>query len=126
MYETKCTTRKINGVDIETWSRDIIDANVLTVEAGTNGYRGGGTKCGSRTYIRIEDKDSMDPCARAMNAALGIAGTDFRARVITAPDGRTSGIEMVLGGDAALSTIIEALEFSAKVLRDQIEEAELD
>lgn len=109
MYETTCTTRKINGVDIETWSRDIIDANLLFVEAGTNGYQGGDTGHGSRTYIRIQDE----------------GGTDIDARAITDKFGCTSGIEIALGGDAELSTIIETLEFAAKVLKDQIQEAAL-
>lgn len=109
MYETTCTTRKINGVDIETWSRDIIDANLLSVEAGTNGYQGGDSGHGSRTYIRIQDE----------------GGTDIDARAITDKFGFTTGIEIALGGDAELSTIIEALEFAAKVLKDQIQEAAL-
>ena len=109
MYETTCTTRKINGVDIETWSRDIIDANLLSVEAGTNGYQGGDTGHGSRTYIRIQDE----------------GGTDIGVRTITDKFGFTSGVEIALGGDAELSTIIEALEFVTKVFQDQIKEAEL-
>lgn len=109
MYEITCTTRKINGVDIETWSRDIIDANLLSVEAGTNGYQGGDTGHGSRTYIRIQDE----------------GGTDIDARAITDKFGCTSGIEIALGGDAELSTIIEAMKFITKVLEDQIKEAEL-
>lgn len=109
MYEVTSNTRKVNGVDIETWSREIIDANILSVETGTNGYQGGDSGHGSRTYIRIQDE----------------GGTDIAARAITDKFGFTNGIEIALGGDAELSTIVEALEFAVKVLKDQIKEAEL-
>lgn len=109
MYETTSKIRNVSGVDIETWSREIIDANLLSVEAGTNGYQGGDSGHGSRTYIRIQDE----------------GGTDIDARAITDKFGFTTGIEIALGGDAELSTIIEALEFVTKVLKDQIKEAEL-
>ena len=100
MYEVASNTRRVKGVDIETWEREIIDANILTVEAGTNGYQGGDTRHGSRTYIRISDE----------------GGTDLNARVIKDRYGDTTGIEIALGGDAELSTIIEAFKFITKVL----------
>lgn len=56
MYEVASNTRRVNGVDVETWEREIIDANILSVEAGTNGYQGGDTGHGGRTYIRISDE----------------------------------------------------------------------
>lgn len=106
MYEVASKTRRVNGVDIETWEREIIDANILSVEAGTNGYQGGDTGHGSRTYIRISDE----------------GGTDINARVIKDRYGAT-GIEIALGGDAELSTIIEALGFITKVLEEGRETA---
>ena len=102
MYEVASNTRRVKGVDIETWEREIIDANILTVEAGTNGYHGGDTGHGSRTYIRISDE----------------GGTDLNARVIKDRYGDTTGIEIALGGDAELSTIIEAFKFITKVLEE--------
>lgn len=36
MYEVKSKIRKIKGVEVETWEREIIDANILSVEAGTD------------------------------------------------------------------------------------------
>ena len=51
MYETKLNTRKVNGKEIETWEREIYDANILSVEAGTNGYQGGDT--GDRKSTRL-------------------------------------------------------------------------
>lgn len=109
MYETKLNTRKVNGKEIETWEREIYDANILSVEAGTNGYQGGDTGHGCRTYIRISDE----------------GGTDISARAITDRFGDTHGVEIALGGDSELSTIIEAMKFATKVLEDQIKEAEI-
>ena len=34
-------TRRIGGKEIPTFQREIISANMLEVEAGTNGYQGG-------------------------------------------------------------------------------------
>ena len=107
MYEVTSRTRRINGVNIETWEREIFDANILSVEVGTNGYCGGDTGHGGRTYIRITDK----------------GGTDISARVIKDKYGDTSGIEIALGGDAELSTIIEAFKFITMVLEEGREAA---
>lgn len=107
MYEVTSRTRKVNGVSVETWEREIIDANLLSVEAGTNGYQGGDTGHGGRTYIRITDE----------------GGTDISARVIQDRFGDTAGIEIALGGDAELSTMIEALKFITKVLEEGREAA---
>ena len=107
MYEISSRTRKVNGVIVETWEREIIDANILSVEAGTNGYQGGDTGHGSRTYIRISDE----------------GGTDIDANVIKDKFGDTIGIEIALGGDAELSTMIEALKFITRALEDGRESA---
>ncbi|MCH4007875.1 MAG: hypothetical protein LKE59_12125 [Eubacterium sp.] len=106
MYETRIDTRQVKGKEIETWKREIFDANILSVEAGTNGYCGGDTGHGSRTYIRIED----------------MAGTDITVRPLRNYFKDNSGLELILGGDSELSTILEALKFITKVLTDQIEE----
>lgn len=102
MYEVVSKTRRVKGVDIETWEREIIDANILSVEVGTNGYQGGDTNHGSRTYIRIGDK----------------GGTDMNAKVLRDCDGNTLGVEITLGGDSELSTIIDAFKFITKVLEE--------
>ena len=107
MYEVKSKIRRIKGVEVETWEREIIDANILSVEAGTNGYQGGDTGRGCRTYIRISDEGS----------------TDIHAKVIENRYGDTMGIEISLGGDAELATIIEALKFITKVLEEGQEAA---
>jgi hypothetical protein len=77
MCEVASRTQRINGVDVEIWEYEIIDANILSVEAGTNCYHGGDT----------------------------------------------SGIEIALGGNTELSTIIEAFKFITKVLEEGREAA---
>ena len=44
-------TRKVYGKEITTYTREIYSANVLEVEAGTNGFQGGDSGHGGRTYI---------------------------------------------------------------------------
>ncbi|MBW7571239.1 hypothetical protein [Caproiciproducens faecalis] len=96
--------RRIGGIEVPTYKREIVSANVLEVEAGTNGYQGGDTGHGSRTYFRIENE----------------GGTDIQVR----PLGRygDEGFEVTLGGDCELETIITALKFITKVLEDGAKE----
>ena len=86
------------------YTREIFSANVLEVEAGTNGFQGGDSGHGSRTYIRIEDMGS----------------TDIRIN----PLGRDGdeGFELFLGGDCELETMICALKFITKALEDGAKE----
>lgn len=109
MYEVTNGVRKVGGVEIETWKREITDANILSGEVGTNGYQGSDTGHGSRTYIRIQNE----------------GGTDLGARVLLDSLSYVDGVEIVLGGDAELSTMIEALKFATKVLEEGIQEAVL-
>lgn len=96
--------RRIGGIEVPTYKREIISANVFEVEAGTNGYQGGDTGHGSRTYFRIENE----------------GGTDIQV----CPLGRygDEGFEVTLGGDCELETIITALKFITKVLDDGAKE----
>jgi len=96
--------RYIDGMKIITWQRDIVDCNILEVEAGTNGYHGGDTGHGSRTYIRIEN----------------VGSTDMQVEVDRKPvKGNSVGI--TLGGDAELKTIKNALRWIVSVLETQSE-----
>ena len=104
MYEVREHTRKIDGVEIPTFTREIISANVLSVEAGTNGFQGGDSGHGSRTYFRIIDCGSTD------------------IRVKTHGFDGDESFEVILGGDCELETIIRALKFITKVLEDQAKE----
>lgn len=104
MYEIKEHRREIQGgLYFTTFSREIISGNVLEVEAGTTGYMGGDSGHGGRTYIRIENK----------------AG-DMTTRIVKNEEDN-DGVEIMLGGDCELSTIITGLKFIIKALEDQIE-----
>ena len=105
MFEIKENSRILpDGTQIKTYSRDILSANILEVEAGTTGFMGGDTGHGGRTYFRIEDA----------------ASTDIQVH----PLGRYAdeGFEVILGGDCELETIIRALKFITKVLEEESQE----
>lgn len=96
-----------DGTEIMTYGRDIYNANVLEVEAGTTGFKGGDTGHGSRTrtYFRIQDAGSTDMSVHAFTDKFGNAG-----------------FEVNLGGDCELETMIRALKFITKVLEDEANE----
>ncbi len=78
----------------------------LEVEAGTNGESGGGgSKWGSRTYIRLKNLSSFDILPRA-NA--------FKQE-----------LEIEIGGDAELQDIQDALLFAARAIKTLRVEAAL-
>ena len=106
MYEVIQKERTVNGVTFDTFKREIVSANMLSVEAGTTGYQGGDTGHGGRTYFSIRDD----------------GGTDIVVRTATDRYGRSEGFEVELGGDTELSTIIMALKFIVRVLEDQSKE----
>ena len=106
MYEIREKRRALNdGTEITTYSRDVVSANILEVEAGTTGYRGGDTGHGGRTYFKIKDA----------------AGTDMDINVLRDRYGCT-GFEVSLGGDCELETTIRALKFITKVLEEESKE----
>lgn len=106
MYGIVEKRRKISdGTEIDTFLREITDACVMEVEAGTTGYMGGDTGHGGRTYIRIQDT----------------GGSDIKVKPLS-EDYWDEGFELVLGGDAELRSIIKALKFVTKVLEDQAAE----
>ena len=75
--------------------------NTLTVTVGTNGYQGGDSGHGGRTYISIEDTGCTDLNARA---------------TINSHD--QTKVEIMLGGDSELDSIIEALRWAADNLEE--------
>jgi hypothetical protein len=106
MYEIKEKQKKLSdGTEITTYSRDIYDCNVLSVEAGTTGYREGDSGHGGRTYFRIKDE----------------GGTDMSVKTHVDHYG-CSEFEVTLGGDCELDTMIKALKFITKVLEDESQE----
>lgn len=97
--------REVDGMKVTTWERDIVNCNILEVEAGTNGYHGGDTGHGSRTYLRIKDQGC----------------TDLHCNVAQDKYGGVDEIEISLGGDAELETIKEALRWMLSILETQSE-----
>lgn len=94
-----------DGTEISTYTRDVISANILEVEAGTTGYMGGDSGHGGRTYFRIQD----------------CASTDMEIRTFVDKHG-CNGFEVFLGGDCELETTIRALKFITKVLEEESKE----
>ena len=93
---------EVDGYTFPIYKREIVSANVLEVVAGTNGYHDGDSGHGCRTFIRIKDVDS----------------TDIKVKVLERY-GDTEGVEIVLGGDTELNTIIKAFRYIADVLEIQ-------
>lgn len=94
---------KIDDIELETRSKEIAEANSLTVEVGTTGFCGGDSGHGGRTVISLHDN----------------ASTDLRCEV----DGKmfedVTNIKIIVGGDSELSTLIQALEFMVETLKAQ-------
>ncbi len=105
MFEIKEKQKVLpDGTRITTFTREITGANMLEVEAGTNGFKGGNAEHGSRTYFRIRD----------------LGGTDMFVKTSRRPfSNNTESAEFILGGDCELETIIRALKFVVKVLEEE-------
>lgn len=82
---------------------EIVSANIIEVKAGTNGFCGGDSGHGSRTYFSIADLGSTDITVNQLK--VGRCGN--------------VGFEVILGGDCELSTIIEALKFITETLEEK-------
>ena len=106
MYEIKEKRRMLpDGTEITTYTRDVVSANILEVEAGTTGFMGGDTGHGGRTYFRSQDEGST-----AMKINTYVDRYGYR------------GFEVFLGGDCELETTIRALKFITKVLEEESQE----
>lgn len=104
MFAVKQNQRLLDdGTKITTYTREVLSANALEVEAGTNGYHGGDSGHGCRTYFRIQNAGSTDIEIRSIYGR---------------PD--AEGLEVILGGDSELDTIVCALKFITKVFEDEI------
>ena len=84
------------------YTREIVSANLLEATAGTTGYQGGDSGHGCRTFIRICNQGSTDIRVKKLGDEYG-----------------DEGVEIILGGDCELDTIIEACKFIADVLENQ-------
>lgn len=97
--------RLINEKTVETLTKEFLAANAISVEVGTNGFKGGDSGHGSRTYFKLKD----------------LGGTDLEMRVRPAYVGDiiTQEVELIFEGDSELMTFIKALKFAVKVLELQ-------
>lgn len=77
-------------------------ANILEVTVATTGYRGGDAGHGGRSVVRIND----------------LGGTAIKARIIPESVHGNGGIELMLGGDCELITLIDGLRFAADALEE--------
>ena len=104
MYAIEEGLKKINGVAVETFRREVTEANTaLTVEAGTTGYKGSPTrKAGGRTYASI-----VCECG------------DFLFTPVRDEGNQIIGIEIAACGDAGLDALMKALEFVRQAIGDQ-------
>lgn len=91
------------GMEVNTYSIEIPNHNVLEVEAGTTGFGGGKPlNGGAVTYFRIEDAACTFMDAHSYKTSAGC-----------------NGFEVFLHGDAELYTIIEALQYITDVLKGE-------
>lgn len=81
-------------------SEQFTSANILKATVATNGYQGGDSGHGSRTYFSLEDLASTD--------------MDIRA-------GRGK-VEIMLGGDCEFQTFIDSLRWAADKLEEMSKE----
>lgn len=101
-YKGVKSSVKIDGIKVDTYKQEIINHNVIEVEAGTTGPQGGASSWGCRTIMKIKN--------------LGC--TDMRPTGYSDDYGH-SEFSIVFGGDSELETFIEALEFTLDILNEQ-------
>ena len=106
MYEIRENSRILkDGTELTTYTRDVVSANILEVEAGTTGYQGGDSGHGGRTYFRIEDAASTDMEVRSYVNKYG-----------------SPGFEVILGCDCELETTMRARKLITNGLDEEAAE----
>lgn len=118
----------IDGIEIETIKKEIVDCNIIEVEVGTTGHRGGDTGHGGRTVFKIKDLASTDMRLSFSSIPLPkgtikdmIKHEDGRAIERTVGTGiDAESIEITFGGDCELDTFIEALRFALETLESKV------
>lgn len=111
MHEIKLTKETIDGSEVEVYSREIWDANVIRVSAGTTGFCGGDSGHGGRTIIGIEDLGSTD-------LRIRVKTHSHFGECDTYETEDAEKIEIILGGDAELVTIVKGLKWIRKALKE--------
>jgi hypothetical protein len=114
MEDMKRNIRRIDREFIKTVRTEMVNCNILEVETGTNGYHGGDSGHGGRALLRLSDAASTD-----MRCLISgeIAGYSQTYEVYFS---HVDSVEIVVGGDAEIGTLIDSLEFVVKNLKEQI------
>ena len=105
MEDIKRNIRRIDREFIKTVKTEMVNCNILEVETGTNGYHGGDTGHGGRALVRLSDAASTD-----MRCLISgeIAGYSQTYEIYFS---HVDSVEIVVGGDAEIETLIDSLEF---------------
>lgn len=112
--------KSIDGYVINTLTKEINSANLLSITVGTNGEKGGDSGHGCRTYIKIKDIGSTDITIKPILPEYSKRYISKEA--IEDIQENSNGVEIILGGDTELGTMIEALDFAVKTLKSQSKE----
>lgn len=109
MYAIEESVKKINGVEVATFQRDVVEGNaILMAEAGTTGLTGSGCrKAGGRTILQI-----------------GCVNGDMLFRPVFNNEKKCVGIIIAGSGDDALNAILKAMGFCLAALVDQCTEVD--
>lgn len=87
------------NIGFRLYKKEIFDACIINITAGTTGYKGGDAGHGGKTFIKIED----------------IGGTDIHFEVKQTENEKSLIISLY--GDAELNVMIKALEWIVKILK---------
>lgn len=111
---------EIEGNTVPVHSAEITSCNILGAQAGTTGYRGGDSGHGCRTLLRLTNLGCTDMRLNFQSEPLSKTDiTRDETGRISGRDIECNDIVLVFGGDAELDTVIAALEFMVKSLKQQ-------
>ena len=114
MEDIKRNIRRIDREFIKTVKTEMVNCNRLEVETGTNGYHGGDTGHGGRALVRLSDASSTDMRCNILGDIEGSIET-YEVHF-----SHVDFVEIVVGGDAEIETLIDSLEFVVKNLKEQL------
>lgn len=115
MEDIKRNVRRVDGEFIKTLKTEMVNANILEVETGTNGYHGGDSGHGGRAILRLSDLASTDMRCFISGEMAGYSQT------YEVYFSHVDSVEIVVGGDAEIETLIDSLEFVVNNLKEQLE-----
>ncbi len=109
MFAIEESTKKVNGVEVATFQRGVVEGNaIMEAEAGTTGFKGSGCrKAGGRTFLQID-------CLKG----------DMLFKPVFNDEKKCVGIIIAGSGDDALNAIVKTLGFCLAALVDQCTEVD--